>query len=121
MKRPLHQQLFNSPFKLPAMKFTLFSLVALACASSALATPSPVAAEDSVILKKAAIGTYAAEARNIDERAAASVTGTVTASALKYHTCSKTSCAAVGQFPVGTKITIICRTDTSTTVVEGWP
>lgn len=58
----------------------------------------------------------AVEARDLEKRA---VSGTVLVDGLRYRTCPKTSCTAVGQYPKGKKISISCLTRRGTTVVNG--
>ncbi|GJJ06937.1 hypothetical protein Clacol_001133 [Clathrus columnatus] len=84
------------------MKFSLLTFLPLVAACAVLAAPN---------VKSRARGRDV-----IDKR---SVTATVTASALKYRTCPRTSCTAVGQYSEGTKVTIECETDKDTTTVEG--
>ena len=56
--------------------------------------------------------------RELDKRA---ITGTVLVDGLRYRTCPRTSCTAVGQYPKGATISIVCYTGTDTTVVNGDP
>ncbi|KAF8522929.1 hypothetical protein BU17DRAFT_86497 [Hysterangium stoloniferum] len=90
------------------MKITLLSLVAILCAPSVFAIPSPEANTIyTVNTKKSAL----------HER----VVETVNADALKCRTCPKTSCTAVRQYPDGAQINVRCKTDSNTTPVNGWP
>ena len=55
-------------------------------------------------------------ARDLEKR---DVSGTVLADGLRYRTCPRTSCAAIGQYPSGTPIEIQCYTRDNTTVERG--
>ncbi|KAH9486167.1 hypothetical protein JR316_0000231 [Psilocybe cubensis] len=95
------------------MKFT-FALAAIALAANAIAPalalpePAPAAAAPTV---------YSGEAARSLERRTNS--GTVRVDGLRYRRCPKTSCDAVGQYSIGTHITIVCYTRDGTTVVNG--
>lgn len=52
----------------------------------------------------------------IEKRA---VTGTVKVDGLRYRTCPRTSCTAIGQYPKGKKISLKCYTRVNTTPVNG--
>lgn len=52
----------------------------------------------------------------IEKRA---VTGTVKVDGLRYRTCPRTSCTAIGQYPKGKKISLKCFTRVNTTPVNG--
>ncbi|KAA8647806.1 hypothetical protein EYZ11_010344 [Aspergillus tanneri] len=56
------------------------------------------------------------EARDIEKRA---VKGTVVANGLRYRTCPRSSCTAVGQYAKGTRINLVCYTRENTTPVNG--
>lgn len=56
------------------------------------------------------------EARDLEKR---SVSGKVLVDGLRYRTCPKTSCTAVGQYAAGKAIKIQCFTRRGTTVVNG--
>ncbi|KAF7595588.1 hypothetical protein BBP40_005624 [Aspergillus hancockii] len=96
------------------MKFSAIALAALL----------PAAALSSAIPEDAAPTIYTGgdlaelglEARDLEKRA---VTGTVKVDGLRYRTCPRTSCTAVGQYAKGTKVTLICFTRTNTTPVNG--
>lgn len=47
------------------------------------------------------------------------IVGTVDADALKYRTCPRTSCTAVGQYSRGTRVTMKCYTTQNTSNVNG--
>ncbi|PPQ96871.1 hypothetical protein CVT26_006059 [Gymnopilus dilepis] len=95
------------------MKFSL-PLLALALASFtpalALPEPAPAPAEPTAY-------TPAIVGRSTLERRTNS--GTVEVDGLRYRTCPRTSCTAVGQYAKGTHITIVCYTRDDTTVVNG--
>jgi hypothetical protein len=59
------------------------------------------------------------EGRDLEKRAA--VSGKVLVDGLRYRTCPKSSCTAVGQYAKGTKISIKCLTRIGTTVENGDP
>lgn len=85
------------------LPFTTFAAPTAAPAGDLLFDDTPSSSSSSLPLQKRAI------------------TGTVTADALKYRRCPRTSCDAVGQYSRGTHISINCYTDTDTTVVSGNP
>jgi hypothetical protein len=58
-----------------------------------------------------------APAAEIEKRAI--VDAVVVVDGLRYRTCPKTSCTAVGQYPKGTKIKLSCYTRDGTTTVNG--
>ncbi|KAF8162681.1 hypothetical protein B0H34DRAFT_692535 [Crassisporium funariophilum] len=92
------------------MRFSLISLLALAIAApSAFAQPAPAAPEPTVYTKPL-IG------RTLEKRA---VPGRVEVDGLRYRTCPRTSCTAVGQYAIYTPINIVCYTRDNTTPVNG--
>ncbi|KAG7087643.1 hypothetical protein E1B28_013591 [Marasmius oreades] len=50
-----------------------------------------------------------------------SITANVKVDGLRYRTCPRTECTAMGQYPINTQIQIDCYTATGTTTVEGNP
>ncbi|KAF8656875.1 hypothetical protein AX16_002421 [Volvariella volvacea WC 439] len=98
------------------MKFTLVSLFALALVQAVSAAPAPDATVDEV--GPTATAKVHATHTTLEKRA---VVATVTADALRYRTCPRTSCTAVGQYPRGTRVTVECFTTTNTTPVNGDP
>ena len=83
------------------MKLSFVPILALVAALPALALPEPVAAPAPVEFEKR------------DTACVVKVDG------LRYRTCPRTSCTAVGQYPIGTPITMRCYTVENTTVVNG--
>ena len=92
------------------MKLTLVPILALVAALPVLALPEPVAAPAAVYPGPLV------EMRELEKRDNA---GVVQVDGLRYRTCPRTSCTAVGQYPKGTYITIKCYTHDNTTVVNG--
>lgn len=101
------------------MKFSILPLIALAI-SQVAATPAPNPIADAVSDAEPTVYNPPAEfdldIRALEKRA---VSGTVVVDGLRYRTCPRTSCAAIGQYAKGTKISINCYTRTDTTVVDG--
>lgn len=96
------------------MKFTIGPLLAVAAAFPAiLALPEPAPA---VAAPEATVYTAPILGRNLEKRTNA---GVVQVDGLRYRTCPRTSCTAIGQYAIGTHITITCYTRTDTTVVNG--
>lgn len=93
------------------MKLSLAS-VALALAVitpvSALPEPVPAPAEPTLYTPP---GGSSLEKRNTG--------GTVEVDGLRYRTCPRTSCPAIGQYPIGTHVEIVCYTRDNTTPVNG--
>ncbi|KAF8248507.1 hypothetical protein K440DRAFT_660801 [Wilcoxina mikolae CBS 423.85] len=80
----------------------LFPLLALAApAPEAAAAPEALAVPEPEPI--AGTPTYASlEAR------AARITCTATADGVRYRTCASTSCTAIGQYPINTRVTFTC-------------
>jgi hypothetical protein len=81
--------------KLTAIVFALLSSAALA--------------QEPTVVARAPAG--------IEKRAI--VDAVVVVDGLRYRTCPKTSCTAVGQYPKGTRIKLSCYTRDGTTTVNG--
>jgi hypothetical protein len=94
------------------MKFSALALAAL--------LPAAVLAEDASAASAASATNHpdfpVLEARDIEKR---DVSGRVLVDGLRYRTCPRTSCSAVGQYAAGTAIKIKCYTRSGTTVVNG--
>ncbi|KAG7087642.1 hypothetical protein E1B28_013590 [Marasmius oreades] len=45
--------------------------------------------------------------------------GVVRTDGLRYRTCPRTSCTAIGQYAINTRVQLVCYTRTDTTVVNG--
>jgi hypothetical protein len=88
------------------MKFTALALAAL--------LPAAVLAEDASATNHPDFPVL--EVRDIEKR---DVSGRVLVDGLRYRTCPRTSCSAVGQYAAGTAIKIKCFTRSGTTVVNG--
>ncbi|KAL0566922.1 hypothetical protein V5O48_015076 [Marasmius crinis-equi] len=88
------------------MKFTKLFLAAL--------IPAIAMAQERTVY----VGPADPEIRSLEKRA---ISGTVLVDGLRYRACPRTSCAAPGQYPKGTKISIVCYTRDDTTVVNGDP
>ena len=101
------------------MKFSILPLIALAI-SQVAATPAPNPVADAVSDSEPTFYNARAvldlDARTLEKRA---ISGTVLVDGLRYRTCPRTSCAAIGQYPKGTKISINCYTRKDTTVIDG--
>ncbi|PVH81877.1 hypothetical protein DL98DRAFT_514254 [Cadophora sp. DSE1049] len=95
------------------MKFTTIAIAAI-LPFLAVAAPAPADAEPTVDPVKSIERDV--ETSNIGKR---SVSATVRVDGLRYRTCPKTSCTAVGQYAKGTKITLVCYTRVGTTTVNG--
>jgi hypothetical protein len=91
------------------MKLTTLLAILLPAAALAAPAPEPELATADGLLPDAA---------KIEKRA---VVGTVAVDGLRYRTCPRTSCTAVGQYARGTRITLVCFVDSGTTVVNGDP
>jgi len=99
------------------MKLSLVPILALVAALPALALPEPVAAPAAELPAPTVYsGPPVAEARELERRDNA---GVVQVDGLRYRTCPRTSCTAVGQYAKGTRVTIKCYTRNNTTVVNG--
>ncbi|PPQ94587.1 hypothetical protein CVT25_011900 [Psilocybe cyanescens] len=96
------------------MKFT-FATAALALALSAI-TPALALPEPAPAVPEPTVYNGAVAARSLEKR---TNSGTVVVDGLRYRTCPKTSCTAVGQYAKGTHITIVCYTRDGTTPVDG--
>jgi len=83
------------------MKLFFVPILALVAALPVLALPEPVAAPVPVEFEK---------------RDTACV---VKFNGLNCRTCPRTSCPVAGRYPVGTRITVKCYTETNTTAVNG--
>ncbi|KAA8651352.1 hypothetical protein EYZ11_000938 [Aspergillus tanneri] len=103
------------------MKFSAIALAALLPAT-ALSVALPEAAAEptapSLIseLDPIPAAEIDLETRDIEKRA---VKGTVVTDGLRYRTCPRTSCTAVGQYAKGTRINLVCYTRANTTPVNG--
>ncbi|KDR70843.1 hypothetical protein GALMADRAFT_144324 [Galerina marginata CBS 339.88] len=97
------------------MKFSLPILaLALASLTPALALPEPApAAPEATVYSGPVVG------RDIELLEKRNNAGVVQTDGLRYRTCPRTSCAAIGQYAKGTHITIKCYTRDNTTVVKG--
>lgn len=96
------------------MKLSIASLaLALAAFTPALALPEPAPAPAAPTVYTPSVDTRSLEKRTND--------GVVQVDGLRYRRCPRTSCDAVGQYPIGTHITIVCYTRDDTTVVDGDP
>lgn len=94
------------------MKISLATVaLALAAFTPALALPEPAPAP-----AEPTVYTPAVDARTLEKR---TNSGTVQVDGLRYRRCPRTSCDAVGQYPIGTHITIVCYTRDNTTPVNG--
>ncbi|CAI7621631.1 hypothetical protein N7509_010479 [Penicillium cosmopolitanum] len=89
------------------MKFSALAIAALLPAL-ALTQEAPTNLPDAPVV----------ESRNLEKRA---VSGKVLVDGLRYRTCPKRTCTAVGQYAKGTKISIKCLTRIGTTVENGDP
>lgn len=89
------------------MKFSVLAIAALLPAL-ALTQEAPTNLPDAPVV----------ESRNLEKRA---VSGKVLVDGLRYRTCPKRTCTAVGQYAKGTKISIKCLTRIGTTVENGDP
>lgn len=87
------------------MRLSLVPVLALIVGLPALALPGPLAAP-------------VAEVRDFEKR---DVIGVVTGDGLRYRTCPRITCTAMGQFAEGTQISIKCVTDIDTSVINGIP
>jgi hypothetical protein len=96
------------------MKFATFAVAAL-LPLTALSAPAPTQPEDGAP-SSLAIVDRDAEVGNIEKR---SVSGTVEVNGLRYRTCPRTSCGAVGQYAKGTHLSLSCYTRVDTTTVDG--
>ncbi|KAJ5090121.1 hypothetical protein N7532_008805 [Penicillium argentinense] len=100
------------------MKFSALAVAAL-LPIAALAQPLEAADPQATDHPDFAVVDYevpAVEARDLEKRA---VSGKVLVDGLRYRTCPRTSCSAVGQYSKGTKISIKCFTRKDTTTVNG--
>lgn len=101
------------------MKLNLVSLLTVAAlltaAPTALALPEPVAAAST---PEATLPALPVIERSLEKR---SVPATVEVDGLRYRKCPRTTsdCPAIGQYPIGTHINLVCYTRTDTTVVDG--
>lgn len=95
------------------MKFTTIA-VATILPFLAVAAPAPADAQPTIDPLKSAERDL--ESGSLGKR---SVSATVRVDGLRYRTCPKTSCTAVGQYAKGTKITLVCYTRDGTTTVNG--
>ncbi|KAJ7599639.1 hypothetical protein C8J56DRAFT_1037213 [Mycena floridula] len=86
------------------MKFNLVKLIPFFIAVAAVPAPEPEPA--------AAVNRLG---ESVD--AAAAITCTITGNLVRYRTCPKTSCTALGEYPINTKVSLLCYT--SGTVVNG--
>ncbi|KAE8371278.1 hypothetical protein BDV26DRAFT_298927 [Aspergillus bertholletiae] len=97
-----------------------FSFVALAtllpAAAFGAAMPGDPADAAPTLYTGPAIPALELEARDLEKR---SVKGHVNVDGLRYRTCPRTSCTAVGQYSKGTKVNLVCYTRTNTTTVKG--
>jgi len=98
------------------MKLSLVPILALVAALPALALPEPVAAPAAELPAPTVYSGRPVEARELERRDNA---GVVQVDGLRYRTCPRTSCTAVGQYAKGTRVTIKCYTRNNTTVVNG--
>jgi hypothetical protein len=96
------------------MKFATFA-VAVLLPLTALSAPAPTTPDDAAPTSLAVVDRDA-ELGNIEKR---SVSGTVEVNGLRYRTCPRTSCRAVGEYAKGHKVSLSCYTRTDTTTVDG--
>ncbi|KAF5857228.1 hypothetical protein ETB97_006071 [Aspergillus alliaceus] len=96
------------------MKFSVIALAALLPAT-ALGAAMPEDAAPTVYAEPE-VPAIDLGSRDLEKRA---VSGTVVVDGLRYRTCPKTSCNAVGQYSKGTKISLVCYTRSNTTPVNG--
>ena len=88
-----------------------FSVALLFAPFVLLAAPHPATADADKVaaIKQAVLASPGARA---------SVVGTVNANYVRYRRCARTSCAAVGQYQKGHKVTITCQVRGET--IHGW-
>lgn len=98
------------------MKLSSVFLAALA-PIAAFALPSPVEeAAAAATQPSSPEPKFDTGSNTIEKRASRAV---VVADGLRYRTCPRTSCTAVGQYARGTEVTLRCYTREGTTVVNG--
>ncbi|KAF9264521.1 hypothetical protein L218DRAFT_958208 [Marasmius fiardii PR-910] len=61
-------------------------------------------------------GTHVTREPELEKRV---ISGTVKVDGLRCRSCPRTSCPAVGQYPIGTHISIVCYTRDNTTPING--
>jgi len=98
------------------MKLSLVPILALVAALPVLALPEPVAAPAA---ERPAPTVYPGPPVKVRELEKRDIDGVVKVDGLRYRTCPRTSCTAVGQYSIGTPITMKCYTVENTTVVNG--
>ena len=101
------------------MKFSVVPLLALLSAiPAAMALPEPVAVRAAASPGPTVYPGAAAEIRDLAKRDNAAV---VKVDGLRYRICPRTTsgCPAMGQYPIGTHITLHCYTRDNTTPIEG--
>jgi hypothetical protein len=110
-------QLISKSILIFIMKFATFAVAAL-LPLAALGAPAPTTPEDAAPtnLGEISVVERGAEFENLEKRA---VSGTVQVDGLHYRKCPRTSCAAVGQYAKGHKVSLSCYTRTNTTPVNG--
>lgn len=96
------------------MKFT-FTIAAITLAANAIA-PALALPEPAQAAAKPTVYGGGEAARSLERR---TNSGTVRVDGLIYRRCPNISCDAVGQYAIGTHITIVCFTRDGTTVVDG--
>lgn len=99
------------------MKFSLIALAALLPATAfSAAMPEDAADAAPTYYTGSDIPALNLEERDLEKRA---VSGYVKTDGLRYRTCPRTSCTAVGQYAKGTKLSLVCYTRSNTTPVNG--
>lgn len=101
------------------MKFSVVPLLALLSAIPvAMALPEPMAVREASPPGPTVWAGAATEIRDIAKRDNAAV---VKVDGLRYRICPRTTsgCPAMGQYPIGTHITLHCYTRDDTTPIDG--
>lgn len=93
--------------KLPAL--VLAALAPVAVFAHPAATPAEADHAPTVLSKSQPDNTIQKRANN----------AVVTVDGLRYRKCPRTSCTAVGQYPIGTRIQLDCYTTENTTPING--
>lgn len=99
------------------MKFSLIALATILPATAfGAAMPEDAADAAPTYYTGPEIPALNLEERGLEKRA---VSGYVKTDGLRYRTCPRTTCTAVGQYAKGTKLSLVCYTRSNTTPVNG--